>query len=545
MTTAQPTPADPPPAIPTPADPPPAVPAPGDAPPAGPAPGDAPPTDPAPGELITRLLALDVRFGAGDAGDLWYDAPPGVVTDELRDELRRSKPALLAWLAAGGDAVVVDRTLPPYNQQDLWARAAGSPFPAVYTIAHRLRLRGNLVPAALTTALARLTDRYPPLRTRFRTVDLATGPQPVQEVLADVPVSLPVTDLSGLPAPVRERELAADSSRWLRRPLPMTDPPLWRARLFRLGPDDHVLLWTLHHVICDGWSARHLLTELFEEYRRVLAGTPPVPGPAAPTHADFARHQRRRLAGAGRRELVAYWRQALAGAELRLALPYDRPAPARPTWRGGITELRLARDELDRLRQAARDLHTTLYVLLLSAYGLALARATDRTELVLPTSYAGRGEPGYETVVGLVADRLPIRIRPGAADTFAELVAQVGHSVFAAMDHAMPLSVITQALPVPQRPSPPYPTALFTVIEAGPPCYDAPGLRIIPEPADLTGFARMDLYCFLYADPTGLRGAWEYALDRFSPATVDRFAVGFADLLRAVATDPKLPLHQR
>src|SRR5690606_21167640 len=158
----------------------------------------------------------------------------------------------------------------------------------------------------------------------------------------------------------------------------------------------------------------------------------------------------------------------------------------------------------------------------------------DRTELVLPTSYAGRGEPGYETVVGLVADRLPIRIRPGAADTFAELVAQVGHSVFAAMDHAMPLSVITQALPVPQRPSPPYPTALFTVIEAGPPCYDAPGLRIIPEPADLTGFARMDLYCFLYADPTGLRGAWEYALDRFSPATVDRFAVGFADLLRAV-----------
>src|SRR5690606_29692962 len=131
---AIPTPADPPPAIPTPADPPPAVPAPGDAPPAGPAPGDAPPTDPAPGELITRLLALDVRFGAGDAGDLWYDAPPGVVTDELRDELRRSKPALLAWLAAGGDAVVVDRTLPPYNQQDLWARAAGSPFPAVYTI---------------------------------------------------------------------------------------------------------------------------------------------------------------------------------------------------------------------------------------------------------------------------------------------------------------------------------------------------------------------------------------------------------------------------
>lgn len=499
------------------------------------------------GELLTMLLEQDVQI-AVDGDELRYDAPVEVVTDELIARLRRGKPALRDWLAAAPTGAPVQcRALPPYNQQELWARASASPYPAVYTISQRLRLHGELSPTALTTALEWLTGRHPPLRTRFRTFPTSAGEQPVLEVLASVPVRLPVTDLSGMSEPDRGVRLEALCRQQLQTPIDLATAPLWRGSLFRLGPAEHVLLWTVHHVICDGWSFRQLMAEWFAQYQRVLTGQGPADTGAGPTHLDYARHQRRLLAGPARQRLFGYWRQALSGAQLKLALPYDRPASTTRTWQGEITEFRLGADELDRLRQAARAIDATLYLLLLSAYALAIARLTGQSDLVFPTSYAGRGEPGYESVVGLLADRLPIRVRLPEVQTFADLVAQVGRSVFAALDHALPLCLITECLPASQRPPAPYPTALFTLIEGKRPEQqpELPGVRIEPEPADPTGIARMDLYCFLTTGPAGLHGAFEFAVDRFTAATVDQFADNFVILLRAVATDPKMPLDLR
>ncbi|MGH8792450.1 MAG: condensation domain-containing protein, partial [Stackebrandtia sp.] len=221
--------------------------------------------------------------------------------------------------------------------------------------------------------------------------------------------------------------------------------------------------------------------------------------------------------------------------------PYDASPPATPTGRGGMCEFAAPPEVLERLRAAARRLGSTLYLLTLSAYALTLSRFTGQDEVVLPTSHANRAEPGYESTVGMIADRIPIRVRTGEASTFADLVGQVGQTVFSALDHqAMPMRLLTASLPPHQRLTP-YPGALFTLLERrGRPTL--PGLRVDVASEVPVGLARMELYCFTSAGEDGLRGAIEYAADRFDAATIERFVAGFVARLEAVAADPSVGL---
>lgn len=493
--------------------------------------------------LLRRLCDADVQvFADGDL--LRYDAPAETATPQLLEELKRGKAALLEWITAdAGHAEVVSRSLPAYGQQELWRRARTSPVPAVYGVSQRVSFTGPFDREALESSLSRLVARHEPLRAKFRSFpDPEIGDeQPVWETTRARPARLELVDLSDQPQP--EEALNAHCRPWLAMPFALDAAPLWHARLYRLAPERHVLSWTVHHAACDGWSLATLLDELLAGYEAALRGEQPPAEPPSPTLADFARRQRRELAGPRGEQLAAYWRAALWGAPLRLDFPYDVAPPPRPEGRGGIRAIGVPAATLAQLRAVARELGSTLYLTALSAYAVNLSRFTGQDEVVLPVSHANRAEPGYESTVGMLADRIPIRARVAAASTFADLAAQVGQAVFAGMDHqALPLSLLTAALPPEQRPTSPYPAALFTLLERGG-CRQLPGMDVDVGFDAPEGLARMELYCFVTAESDGLHGAIEYAADRFSPATIDRFADGFVDVLERAAADPDFALR--
>src|SRR5262249_20587380 len=144
----------------------------------------------------------------------------------------------------------------------------------LYNESNASRLRFLLNVPALKWSLNEILRRHEALRTTFH----ASPRGPVQLVSAAHELNLPVTDLGHLPRAEREAEALRLAQEEGRRPFDLTHGPLVRAELLRLGPDDHVFVLTMHHIVCDGWSMGVFFRELKDLYTAFCAGRPsPLP----------------------------------------------------------------------------------------------------------------------------------------------------------------------------------------------------------------------------------------------------------------------------
>ncbi|MES1244219.1 MAG: condensation domain-containing protein, partial [Acidobacteriota bacterium] len=211
--------------------------------------------------------------------------------ERLAEALRKegiAAPAAERIPRRGGDGGDAGDLPLSFGQQRLWFLQELDPASAVYNIPAAVRLAGRLDVAALEAAFGEVLRRHEGLRARFA----AAASEPRQTVGPWRPVLLPVIDLSGLPAPEREARTRALAAEERRQPFCLTAGPLLRAALLRLGPEEHALVATLHHIAADGGSAGVLLRELAALYPAFAAGLP-SPLPELPVqYADFAAWQR-------------------------------------------------------------------------------------------------------------------------------------------------------------------------------------------------------------------------------------------------------------
>jgi hypothetical protein len=150
-----------------------------------------------------------------------------------------------------------------FAQRRLWFVHQLEPDSPSYNVTTAFSMSGELDVAALERALETVVARHEALRTTFRVSD----GEPVQVIAPESPLELPLVDRSGVALDVREGEVAALIQEEVRRPLDLERGPLFRARLIRLAPDEHVLVLVVHHIVYDGWSAGVLSRELGECYR--------------------------------------------------------------------------------------------------------------------------------------------------------------------------------------------------------------------------------------------------------------------------------------
>jgi len=349
-----------------------------------------------------------------------------------------------------GDSAVL-----AYAQERLWLLAQLAPASAAYNLPGALRLRGALPPAsrrALRQALGEILRRHAVLRSAYPPAADGSG-EPRQVVVPFAAAALPRIDLTALGAAAQRTVVAvagAVAAELGRRPFPLASGPLFRFALVRSAPDDHLLVLAFHHIVADGWSVAIFLRELAALHLAFCAGRrAPLPElPALPLqYADFARWQRQHLDAAALAPHLAYWRQALAGAPSRMALPIDRPRPAVQSARGARLALPLPAGLGEELRRAARRAGATLFMALLAALDLLLARFTGEEDLVVGAPVANREPIETEGLIGCFVNTLPLRLDLAGAATWHELVHRVRRTSLAALAHqAMPFEKLVEAL---------------------------------------------------------------------------------------------------
>ncbi|HEX8352075.1 MAG TPA: condensation domain-containing protein, partial [Pyrinomonadaceae bacterium] len=421
-----------------------------------------------------------------------------------------------------------------FAQQRLWFLDRLEGGSAFYNLPLAVRLDGPFDAAAFRRALEEVVRRHESLRTTFVFAD----DEPAQVISASHAVSLPVGDLSALPPETREAETRRLAAEEARLPFDLAAGPLLRARLLRLSAEEHVALFTLHHIVSDAWSKDILIREVSAVYGAYSRGEESPLAELPIQYADYAAWQREWLRGETLEGQLSYWRGQLAGAPPVLELPTDRPRTPATSHRGDRHRFALPEGLTRALEELSRREGATPFMTLLAAFHVLLSRYSGQTDVVVGTSTAGRGRLETEPLIGFFVNTLALRTRMDDDPTFAELVRRVRETCLGAYAHQdVPFEKLVEELrPERSLGHAPVFQVLFSFQNAPRKAADASGLRFMGVERREVQF---DLMLTMEERGGRFYGVFEYKTDLFDEPTIRRMASHLEVLLAGVAEDPE------
>ncbi len=424
------------------------------------------------------------------------------------------------------------------EQSQLWLHAQMAPEMPLYNESITIHRIGRYDHAAMERALSEIVRRHEIWRTAFLDVDGDL----VQRVAEPFAITLPLIDISHLPEAERDAAAVRLATEDARAPIPFDRAPLFRARVVKLGAENHRLYLTLHHIIFDGVSIyRTLVPELAALVAAFEKGEPsPLPERTL-QYADYAAWQRNQADPERLENQIAHWRTTLVEPLPRLELAGDRPRAATPSFAGSMEVFELGGALIDRLKEVARAERATLYMVLLAAYKAMLFRYTGDTDIIVGGVTDTRRRPELQPLMGYFLNTMALRSRPQGDTPFRAYLAEVKASVIGALGAGdVPFDRLVRALDI-KRGSGTHPlfNTLFSI---------EPPVEPFPEGWDLTqmdvvvGAAKYDLYLELDERPEGMAGRFLYSTELFDAATIRRLIDHWTRLLEGVAADPATTL---
>ena len=242
--------------------------------------------------------------------------------------------------------------------------------------------------------------RHEALRTTFATVD----GQLIQVIAPTLHMPMMVRDLRALPEIEREDEARRLVQEESQRPFDLTQGPLLRGCLLRLGEQEHILLVTLHHIISDGWSLGVLVHELAVLYDAFATGAP-SPLPELPIqYADFASWQRQWQHDAMMEAQLAYWKEQLHDPLPVFELPTDHPRGTSVYFAHSTSASELPKALFEALKDLSQQEGSTLFMTCLAAFKMLLYGYTGQEDLCVATLVANRTRRETEGLIGLFVE---------------------------------------------------------------------------------------------------------------------------------------------
>src|SRR6266852_4521708 len=326
-------------------------------------------------------------------------------------------------------------------QQRLWFLHQLQRRSTAYNVHLGLWLRGSLDLSALQASFQEMVNRHDSLRTTFR----LEGGKLQQVVQEHYTATLPVTDVTSASDPYAETYQFA--RREVEVPLELSTAPLFRGRLFRVTPQDHVFLCTMHHIITDAWSLQLFAKELALLYT-AFSKNRPSPLPLLPIrYGDFSEWQLEWFQTDSVEQQLAYWKNKLEGAPPLLELPTDAPRPPEQTFQGASEVVAIPSEIIEGLKAVAARCQATPFMVQLAAIKLLLYRYTRQDDVLVGVPVAGRNRVETEGLIGFFVNTLVLRDDLWGNPRFTELVSQVRETILGAFSNVdVPFEKIVEIL---------------------------------------------------------------------------------------------------
>jgi fengycin family lipopeptide synthetase B len=483
------------------------------------------------------------------------------LTVERLAALSPAKRALFARLHGGGPVDnshgqisrrKVDEPAPlSFAQERLWFLDQLEPNNPFYNVPISTRIQGDLNCGVLEEALRSVIVRHDALRTRFRAVD----GQPQQLVSTECHFRLTQIDLSDCTLESRRQRLDQTTTAEALAPFCLQRGPLVRGTLIRLAPDEHMLLLTLHHIICDGWSMAVLRDEVAAFYAAAILRQPAQLRPMTLQYSDFAEWQRGPGHDLATERHLDYWREQLADRPGPLALPLDHPRPAVQTYCGGVRRCRVGGRLLNAVRGLAAEENATLCMVLMAAFQVLLSRLCRERDVCVGTPIANRSRPELERLIGFFANTLVIRGCLEGNPSFRAFVAQLRETMLSAYAHQdLPFSQLVEELqPARDLSRTPLVQVMFVLQNIPVRSRQIAGLTITDTTFDHAPVSTFDLTLNVDEHADRLDLSLAYSTDLFDAMTIERMLAAYETLLAGAVADadvcvfdlPILTAHDR
>ena len=435
-----------------------------------------------------------------------------------------------------------DRDLPlSFAQQRFWFLHQFEPNSSANNMPVVVRCTGTLNVAALERSLQEVVRRHEVLRASFP----AIAGKPTQTIAASTAIDLPFIDLQALSAAQREAEAHRLATEVAHQGFDLANGPMLRVLLVRLSEQEHLFVWNLPCMVCDGASSDVFYQDLTTIYAAFSAGLPSPLAELPIQYADFAHWQRQWLQGEVLDTQLNYWKQKLAGNLSLIQLPYDRPRPLTvQTARGDRGAQMLPKSLNEALTTLSQQSGATLFMTLLAAFEILLHRYSQQEDMLISFASAGRGQVETEQLLGFFSNTLILRTNFAGNPTFRELLDRVRQASLEAYTHQdLPFEKLLEELQPDQSLLP-----LFQVKFAlNPPWSKGRGMATVKLP-ELTftslfgyiyhGTTKYDLILVMREQDEGLGMVFDYNAELFDASTIDRMLGHFKTLLEGIIANP-------
>ncbi|SCY85738.1 non-ribosomal peptide synthase domain TIGR01720/amino acid adenylation domain-containing protein, partial [Rhodococcus erythropolis] len=426
-------------------------------------------------------------------------------------------------------------------QQRMWFLNRFEPASAANNVPAAIRISGALDVAALNAAVLDVVGRHESLRTLYPDVD-GVGYQEIRDV-RDV-----VVDLS--PVSITEDRLAAGVAELATVGFDVTSEVPLRAKLFKVGDSEYVLVFVVHHISTDGFSMGPLTRDVMVAYEARARASVPAWTPLPVQYADYSLWQREVLGSEEDPQSViakqiAFWSDALADLPEQLDLPGDRPRPEVASGRGAEVEFDIDATLHEAVNSIAHSSNSTPFMVVHAALAVVLSRLSATTDIAIGTPIAGRGEAQLDDLIGMFVNTLVLRTEVDPSMSFTDLLASAREVDLQAFAHAdVPFERVVEVLdPVRSQARHPLFQVALTFQNHAQTTLELGDLEVSIESADLA-LAKFDLQLTLTertdgaGAPAGMSASLTYATDLFDESTVVEFGDRLVRTFRAVTADP-------
>ena len=430
------------------------------------------------------------------------------------------------------------------EQQRMWEADREQPGNSAYNAAYRWDLRGILDEILIERTFNEIVRRYDVLRTKFALLDGI----PRQIVTPNRHLVIVTTDLSNLPAVERNEIMDQLCEEEAKRSFDLEAGPLIRVGLLRMSPQHHVLMLTLHHIICDGWSIRLIMEEMRQIYPAYATGQEsPLPDPP-PQYRDYVVWQADRIERGDFAKQLEYWKERLAGYQ-RLDIGQEVSAGAERSNKSAIVALQLPTSVSHHLKQFSHEIGGTMFGTSLAALMILLQKYSGRFDISVGSPVAARNSTEIEGLIGLIVNPVVFRVATPEQGGFREFARRVKNVVWEAMaNQDVPFAHVLAALRNSGEPCPhPFYSVNFVCHRAfggtASFVFEFSGISASTIPSKSQG-ALYDLNFFLIERENGWRLSLEYRTELYSSHYAQHMIEEFKRLLEAIGANPDVAISE-
>jgi FkbM family methyltransferase len=422
-----------------------------------------------------------------------------------------------------------------FAQQRLWFLDQLDPGNAAYNLPSGVRLDGELDLKALEFVINEIVRRHETLRTRIEVIDGSPG-----QVIDDwAPRRLEVKDLTHLSEEEKDAEIKRIAREEAETGFDLSRGPLLRVKVLRLEKERHVVLFTMHHIVSDGWSMGVLVKEVCLLYEAISGGKESPLPELKVQYGDYANWQQQLLNAGMLERQLGYWRHKLGGELPALKLFIDGVQPETRTYRAGREFLTLSQELTQGIKALSRREDATLFMTLLTAFKVLLFRYSGQNDLIVGTAIANRNAIELEGLIGFFINILPLRTGVSGDVTFRKLLAQVRENALEAYAHQdIPFEkLVSETQAARSLRHTPLFRVFFVLQNAPAPAAKLSGLTTAPVVIE-SGRAKIDLSLTMMETDQGLAAGLEYDVDLFEGGTMKQMLIHFETLLKNIVEFP-------